>query len=287
VIEVGSKVSMYKVGDEVMLGLSPNAAAEQIIVNERQVLPKPKVWSHAEAAAFPVGFITSYHALVHRGKLAAGEFLLVTGAAGGMGMSCVQLGRKLGAIVIACASSPEKLQQCTAAGAHHVIDYTRESLKDSVNEITKGKWVDVCYEVVGGQIFDQCSRLMAPGGRLLVVGFTSGTIPKFPVNLALVKGFSVVGVRSGAELSRQPEMGLELLQQLVAFTTPSATTSVEEARSLAPVILPQYCYPSDRYQDAFSAVAERRIIGKSIILWKPDATSRPGASASSSIRSSL
>jgi NADPH2:quinone reductase len=179
VTEVGSKVRLWRVGQGVMLGLSAmGSAAEQMVCNERALLPKPSLWSYAEAAAFPVGFITTYHALVHRGHLLKGETLLITGAAGGMGASCIQLGKKLGATVIACASSAEKLELCKQLGADHVIDYKTENIKDRVTAITKGKMVDVVYDVVGGDIFDHCVRVMAPGGRLLVIGFTSGVIPK-------------------------------------------------------------------------------------------------------------
>lgn len=146
------------------------------------------------------------HALVHRGKIQKGETLLVTGAGGGMGLGAVQLGVKLGCKVIAAASSEEKLRSAKAAGAHYCINYSNlKELKDRVSQITNGAMADVIYEVVGGDVFKECIRCIAGNGRLLVVGFASGTIPTIPANMVLVKGFSVIGVRSGQEVRNERE----------------------------------------------------------------------------------
>jgi NADPH2:quinone reductase len=203
IIEVGREVTQWSVGDAVIAGMTNgDSMASELVTHQRNAIRKPPQFTHAEAAGLPVGFFTTFHALVHRGKVKRGETLLVTGAGGGMGLSAVQLGVKLGCTVIAAASSDAKCAKAKEAGAHHVINYsTLSSLKDRVAEITDGKFADVIYEVVGGAIFKECIRCIAPNGRLLVIGFASGTIPNVPANMVLVKGFSLVGVRSGQEVS--------------------------------------------------------------------------------------
>merc|ERR1712003_8789 len=163
-----------------------------------------------------MGYTTGYHALVHRGHLKPGEWLLVTGAGGGMGLMAVELGKALGARVIAAASSDDKLEVCKKVGAEFVVNYSKEKLKDAVGKITNGAFCDVIYEPVGGEIFDQCVRCVAMNGyaRLLVIGFASGTIPKLPVNMALIKGFDLVGVRMGAQMMIQPHLMTEMVESL-------------------------------------------------------------------------
>jgi len=236
------------------MGMGLGVMAEEVVVSEMEVLPKPSGFSHLQAAAFPVGFLTSYHGLVQRGGLKSGEWLLITGV-------------KLGAQVIAAVSSAEKAAVARKLGAQHVLDYTQTSdWKSTVNEITKGKMVDVCYEVVGGDVFNQCVKCMAPCGRLLIVGFASGTIPNFPVNLALVKGFSLVGVRSGAEIARDSSVLLEMALQLRELTANRNT-------DLAPYIDPKFVFPPSKMKQAFAVVASRQIVGKSVVQWRsePDA----------------
>jgi NADPH:quinone reductase-like Zn-dependent oxidoreductase len=204
IIEVGSAAAAkWKVGDAVIVGMTNgDSMAEEIVTQSDKAIKKPGHFTHAEAAGLPVGFFTNWHALVHRGKIQKGEFLLVTGAGGGMGLSAVQLGVALGCRVIAAASTEEKLSYAKKAGAHFCINYSNlKELKDKVSAATDGHMADVIYEVVGGDVFTECIRCIAGGGRLLVVGFASGKIPSVPANMILVKGFSVVGVRSGQEVS--------------------------------------------------------------------------------------
>ena len=177
--------------------------AEYLCCDAIQAIPLSDQIGDAEAASLVTAYATAHHALKQRAGLQAGETLLVTGASGGTGLAAIQIGRLMGARVIAAASSEHKLEAAAAAGADELINYDVDDLKSSVKKLTDGAGVDVVYEVVGGDIFDACSRCMAWNGRLLVVGFAGGTIPRFPVNLALVKGFAVVGVFWGSFTTRQ------------------------------------------------------------------------------------
>jgi NADPH2:quinone reductase len=189
---VGSAVTRYQVGDEVIsMG---GGFREQAICNEGIVFPKPKALNFEEAAGIAITYFTSYYALKQRAKLQPGETLLVLGAAGGVGTTAVELGKLMGAKVIAAASSDEKLELCKQLGADEVINYSEVSVKDAVKELTGGKGVDVVYDPVGGDFSEQAIRSMAWNGRFLVIGFAAGPIPKIPLNLALLKGCSIVGV---------------------------------------------------------------------------------------------
>lgn len=258
--EVGAAVKRFKPGDRVFFAWMGGCAREEAVLPEASCFLLPGPLSFSQGAGFHMGYATGYHGLVHRGQLKVGEWLLVTGAAGGMGLMAVQLGKALGARVIAAASSDEKLAVCKAAGADHLVNYSREKLKDAVGEITNGAFCDVIYEVVGGDIFDQCVRCVAPMGqaRLLVVGFTSGTIPKMPVNMALIKGFSLVGVRSGAQLSIQPELMQEMMVELLKMA--------EDGR-LKPYVGAEY--PAERFQEALTLMEERQVVGKCCITFGP------------------
>jgi NADPH:quinone reductase len=258
VLETGSKVTKWKIGEEVMVGMvSGGGTAEEIVVHENNLFHKPPQFSFAEAAALPVGFLTGYHGLVQRGDLRAGDYVLITGAAGGMGLSAVQIARRLGATVIAAASSQEKLDRALAAGAHFAVNYATEDLKQRVAEITDGHMADVIYEVVGGKVFKECVRCIASNGRLLVVGFAGGEIPMLPVNLVLIKGFQLVGVRSGAEMALSPLKAQQLWAEMIRLTS-------DHDRSLAPVT---QCWSISDFHQAFLSVFERKIIGKATILW--------------------
>jgi len=257
IIEVSEGVKHYKVGDEVIVGMSPNGLANEMVVAQEFCIPKPKGLSHVEASASIVGFMTAYNGLVTRGNLKKGEYLLVTGAAGGMGLAAVQLGKFLGAKVIAAASSDDKLKIAKQMGADEVINYNTESLKDRLATITNNKLVDVCYEIVGGNIFDQCSRIMGDGGRLLVIGFASGTIPTVPANLPLVKGYSIVGVRAGESMRRHPQLALEMAQKYSEWISQG---------NLVPHV---NVFTYEKFSEAFSAIANRKAIGKYVITWSP------------------
>ncbi|MEW9680914.1 NADPH:quinone oxidoreductase family protein [Pseudomonas sp. TE50-2] len=217
VVAVGEKAGAFKVGDRVMALTGWGAFAEQVAVPFYNVLPIPAGMDFTTAAAFGMTYGTSMHALTQRGQLKAGETLLVLGASGGVGLAAVEIGKALGARVIAAASSAEKLAIAKAAGADELVDYSQASLKDEIKRLTGGQGVDVIYDPVGGELFDQAVRGLAWNGRLLVVGFASGTIPQLPVNLALLKGAAVVGVFWGAFAQRQPEDNAANFRQLFAW----------------------------------------------------------------------
>lgn len=207
----------------------------------------------AQAASFPAAWLTAYVSLVRRGQLQRGETLLVHGAAGGVGMAAVDLGLLLGARVIATAGSQAKLDVLKARGAHHVIDYTT-GFKDEVKRLTGGRGADVIYDPVGGDVFDESVRCIAFGGRLLIIGFTSGRIPTVSVNMPLIKGFSVVGVRAG-EYGRQfPEKGRENIE---------AVARLARDGKIKPHI--GLSVPLSQAVDAFRALNERRVIGKAVV----------------------
>ena len=215
VTAVGDAVTTVKVGDRVASVSSLGAYAEKVAAHEDAVMPLPDEMSNEDACALLCGFGTSHHALKQRGKLAAGETLCVLGAAGATGLAAVQIGKAMGARVIAVASSAEKRRIAGEAGADIVLGY--DNLKEALKEATGGKGVDVGYDPVGGEAFDALARAMGWGGRLLVIGFASGTIPNFPVNLALVKGFSVVGVFWGAFTAKEPAAYAANMRELVGW----------------------------------------------------------------------
>jgi len=245
----------FQVGDHVIVSpTSGGGAAEEILIEPDFCFPLPKNLSFAQGAAFVIGYMTAYHALVHRGELKKGETLLITGAGGGMGVAAVQLAKILGAKVIAGASDDTKLSILSKLGADHVINYKKENLRDRVAQITNHQFCDVIFENVGGDIFDQCVRCIAGKGRLLVIGFASGTIPKLPVNLVLVKGFSLVGVRSGAQLGFEPELSKSMWIQLIKLASEG---------KLVPYV--GQAFPSEQAAEAFRSLLTRQIIGKAVI----------------------
>ena len=212
--EVADDVSDFNVGERVVAFLWYGAFAEQVIAPQQLLIKLPEHVSSEQAAAMLVTYGTAYHALKQRAQLQNGETLLVLGAAGGVGLAAVELGKAMGATVIAAASSEEKLALCQKQGVDYAINYTEQSLKDEVKKITEGKGADVIFDPVGGELFDQCCRAINFNGRLLCIGFASGEIPKLPVNLALVKSFSVVGVFWGRFCELLPELQAENMQEL-------------------------------------------------------------------------
>ena len=195
VLAVGPEVTMVRPGDRVVAVTTVGAYAERIGAPEAVLTKLPDGMNAADACALACAFGTSHYALKQRGQLQPGETLCVLGASGSTGIAAVQIGKAMGAKVIGVASSDAKRAIAQDAGADIVLGY--ENLKEELKRVTGGKGVDIAFDPVGGDAFDALSRSMAWGGRLLVVGFASGTIPKFPVNLSLVKGYSVVGVYSG------------------------------------------------------------------------------------------
>ncbi|MEE4574957.1 NADPH:quinone oxidoreductase family protein [Pseudomonas alliivorans] len=251
---VGEKVTHLKPGDRVMALTGWGSFAEQVAVPNYNVLPIPERMDFTIAAAFSMTYGTSMHALKQRANLQPGETLLVLGASGGVGLAAVEIGKALGAHVIAAASSAEKLDVAKNAGADELINYTDTNLKDEIKRLTNGNGVDVIYDPVGGDLFDQAIRAIAWNGRLLVVGFASGRIPELPVNLALLKGASVVGVFWGSFAQRQPQDNAANFKQLFAW--------FEEGK-LKPLV--SQVYPLERAGEAIDALGERRAVGKVVV----------------------
>ena len=252
--EVGAAVTRWKVGDEVIHSGGSGSFCEEIVANELSVLPKPPALSFEAAAGITITYLTSYHALVQRANIQPGETLLVLGAAGGVGSTAVELGKALGATVIAAASSDDKLALCKELGADHTINYSTESVKDRVKELTGGRGVDVVYDPVGGDFSEPAVRSMGWEGRYLVIGFASGPIPSIPLNLTLLKGCSIVGVFWGRFTMEETEVHLANIDTLWQW--------FEEGK-IKPVITD--LFPIEEYEGAYAAMMERRAKGKVIL----------------------
>jgi NADPH2:quinone reductase len=212
--EVGPGVSNFRPGDKVMAFTTYGAFAEEVKTEASRLVPMAEGMDYGAASAFLLTYGTSDHALRDRGALKSGETLLVLGAAGGVGLAAIEIGKALGARVIACASSEEKLAVCREHGADGAINYTTEDLRERIKALTEGRGVDVVYDAVGGPYTEPAFRSLAWRGRLLVVGFAAGEIPKLPLNLALLKGASVVGVFWGDFAKREPREFAESVRQL-------------------------------------------------------------------------
>ncbi|MDH0334702.1 NADPH:quinone oxidoreductase family protein [Metapseudomonas otitidis] len=254
VAAVGEKISHLKPGDRVMALTGWGSFAEQVAVPGYNVMPIPKGIDFNSAAAFGMTYGTSMHALKQRANLQPGETLLVLGASGGVGLAAVEIGKAMGARVIAAASSDEKLEVAKAAGADLLINYSTSSLKEKVKELTGGQGADVIYDPVGGDLFDEAIRSIAWNGRLLVVGFASGRIPELPVNLALLKGAAVVGVFWGSFAQRQPQDNLANFQQLFAWHAEG---------KLKPLV--SQTFPLERAAEAINALGQRKAVGKVVV----------------------
>lgn len=212
--EVGEGVKGFKPGDRVLACTTFGAFAEEVKVEALRLLPIPQGMDFNAAAAFLLTYGTSDHALRDRAQLKAGETLLVLGAAGGVGLSAVEIGKALGARVIACASSAEKLEVCRQHGADAGINYATEDLREKIRELTAGRGVDVVYDAVGGPYSEPALRSVGWRGRFLVIGFAAGEIPKLPLNLPLLKGSAIVGVFWGEFARREPKAFAESFAQL-------------------------------------------------------------------------
>ena len=251
---IGSDVDSVSVGDEVIFTGLAGAFGEKAAVPATSTMPKPPGMTWEHAAAFRFTFGTSHYALKQRGRLGAGDTLVVLGAAGGVGSAAVQLGKAMGATVIAAASSDAKLEFTRSIGADAVINYTTEDLRDRIKELTGGRGADVVYDPVGGDVTEAALRATAWGGRLLVVGFAAGTVPKIPLNLPLLKGCEVVGVFWGSWLEREPSQVRENLAELVAMY---------ESGVIAPQVME--VFDMDRQSEAFAALMNRRATGKVVL----------------------
>jgi NADPH2:quinone reductase len=252
--EVGEGVTRVKPGDRVLAFTTYGAFAEEVKTHESRLLPIPEGMDFASAAAFILTYGTSDHALSDRGALQAGETLLVLGAAGGVGLAAIEIGKALGARVIACASSDEKLAVCREHGADALINYSGEDLRERIKALTDGKGVDVVYDAVGGSYTEPALRSTAWRGRLLVVGFAAGEIPKIPLNLTLLKGCSIVGVFWGEFTKREPLVFAARVRQLGAW--------FREGK-LRPHV--SATLPLARAAEALTLMASRQVKGKVVL----------------------
>jgi len=251
VAEVGSRVTRVKPGDRVMATCIYGGFAEEVCVDEEQVFPVPDGVSFTTAAVFPITYGTVFHALTDRGGLRPGEWLLVHGAGSGVGLNAVELGRIMGARVIACAGSPEKLAAAQRFGAEHLIDSRNEQFRDRVKEITGGRGADVVFDPVGGDVFDQSLRCIARGGRLLVVGFASGRIPAAAANLLLLKSCAVVGVNTAVLIEDDPELYRERFALMMSWAAEGKLSPLVSAR-----------FPLAEAHRAMAALLSREVVGR-------------------------
>jgi len=252
VIEAGPLAERFKIGDRVIGSGLTGAFAEEAQLPEAQLRPLPSGADYATASGFTMAYLTAYVSLVRRAQLQEGEFLLVHGASGGVGLAAVDLGRVLGARVIATASNEAKRNFLLRYGAEHVLPST--GFRETVKAITAGRGADVIYDPVGGDAFDESTRCIAFNGRLLVVGFASGRIPSIAANIPLIKGFSVVGVRAGEYGRRDPAKGRENIDAIDSLLTEGKLHPYIGAR-----------FGLDQAADAMRMLADRKAIGKVII----------------------
>ena len=252
--QVGSDVDSLKIGDRVIAFSTWGGFAEELVVDQTRTVIISDKMDYERASAFVLTYGTSYHALKDRAHLREGETLLILGASGGVGLAAIQLGKAMGATVIAAASNPEKLSACQKNGADYVINYAQDDLRQSVKEITKGRGVDVIYDPVGGSFSEKALRDMSWGGRFLVVGFAAGEIPKVPLNIPLLKGCSVVGVFWGEFTKREPDLNKQNNQELM---------DLFDQGKISPHI--HRVYPLEKAGEALNELLQKRVIGKVVL----------------------
>ena len=253
--ELGEGVNTVKVGDRVIAFTGWGGFAEEVVTDAAKLIPIPGNIDFATAASFTLVFGTAHHALKDRAHIKPGETLLVLGAAGGVGLASVELGKLMGARVIAAASSDEKLEVCKQHGADDVINYTNEDLRERVKTLTGGNGVDVIVDPLGGNYSEPALRSIAWNGRFLVIGFAAGDIPRIPLNLTLLKGCSIVGVFWGSFTEHEPRHNQENLQELLTWLTEG---------KLKPHI--SATYPLERAAGALNDVLNRKVKGKVVLL---------------------
>ncbi len=251
VAAVGPGVSQFAVGDRVMITTRGGAFASKCVADVSMCAPLPDALDFDQGAGFMVTYGTSYHALKQSADLQPGETVLVLGAAGGVGITAVEIASAMGARVIAAASSDEKLDFAASAGADAMINYSDDSLKEAAKAMTGGKGVDVVVDPVGGQLADQALRATAWHGRYLVIGFASGDIPSFPANLALLKEASIVGVWWGTWAAKNPKLQIANMMEMAELL---------QAGKLKPRVTESF--DLEDYVAAFRTISERRALGK-------------------------
>ena len=252
--ETGAGVEGFKPGDKVIAFTTYGAFAEEVKTEAARLLPLPQGMDFTTGAAFLLTYGTSDHALRDRAALRAGETLLVLGAAGGVGLAAIDIGKALGARVIACASSEDKLAVCRSHGADETINYATEDLRERIKALTDGRGVDVVYDPVGGPYSEAAFRSLAWRGRLLVVGFAAGDIPKLPLNLALLKGASLVGVFWGDFTRREPKQFAESVRQLGEWYRQG---------KVRPHV--SQTFPLEKAAEALKLMAARQVKGKVVL----------------------
>jgi NADPH2:quinone reductase len=251
---LGEGVERWKIGDAVVGGARIGGFSDYAVTNAMGLRPKPERLSFAQASAYGTAYLTAYVSLVRRAQMQPGEWLLVQGAAGGVGLAAVDLGKIMGAKVIAASASNDKLGIIEAEYAPDAVVNVTGGFRDFVKETTGGRGADVIYDPVGGDVFDESVRCIAFNGRLLIVGFTSGRIPTVSVNMPLIKGFSVMGVRAG-EYGRQfPEKGRE---------NAKAVWDLANEGKIKPRVHAEL--PLDAWREAFDLLADRKVVGKAVI----------------------
>ena len=252
--QVGSDVDSLQIGDRVIAFSTWGGFAEELVVDQNRTVIISDKMDYERASAFVLTYGTSYHALKDRAHLREGETLLVLGASGGVGLSAIQLGKAMGAKVIAAASNAEKLSVCQENGADHLINYAQDDLRQSVKEITEGRGVDVIYDPVGGSFSEKALRDMRWGGRFLVVGFAAGEIPKVPLNIPLLKGCSVLGVFWGEFTKREPEANKQNNKELM---------NLFDQGKISPHL--HRVYPLEKAGEALNELLQKRVIGKVVL----------------------
>jgi len=254
ITQLGAGVHGVKLGDRVIASSTFGGFAQELVTDADRLIPMPDAMDFVPASAFVLTYGTSYHALKDRAQLKSGETLLVLGASGGVGLAAVQIGKAMGAHVIAAASSDAKLSVCKDNGAHELINYAQEDLRARIKASTGGRGVDVVYDPVGGAYSELALRDTAWNGRFLVVGFAAGDIPKVPLNLALLKGCSIVGVFWGAFTRNQPEVNRRNNQELLQMYLDGKVKPHIHAT-----------YPLERAVEALNEVMNKRVIGKVVL----------------------
>lgn len=251
---VGDGVKRINVGNRVIVMTRGSAFAEKVVADEITTMPLPDELDFEQGAGFAVTYGTSYHALKQSANVQPDDTVLVLGAAGGVGITAVELAKALGARVIAAASSDDKLDFAKAAGADELINYTETSLKERARELTDGNGVDVVYDPVGGELAEQAFRACAWHARYLVIGFASGDIPSFALNIALLKEASIIGVWWGTWAAKNPQLQVQNMRDVAGLLA---------AGKIQPRVTESYAL--DDFVDAFSAITGRRARGKVIL----------------------
>ncbi len=261
VVEIGSGVTRFKPGDRVIASLDWGGLAERPVAHEANTFALPRGLDYAPAISLPLTYATSAAALTwpHLLNVQSGDWLLVHGAGGGVGLAACEIGRILGAQVIATASSEEKRAQARSHGAHHVIDYTKEDFRAATLALTQGRGVQAVYDPVGGEVFDQSLRCLAPEGRICPVGFASGRIPEAPANILLVKNISVVGLNYGYYIGWSPnDARVECFPRVKAL--------MDRLQGWAEAGQISATYKLEQYVEAFRAVIDRKAFGRVAIV---------------------